>query len=146
MSNTSVIDKFALPQLTAINQQLDNSRSRTNSVNDQSNNINGQLNESKLDKQRLISRIAKMGQQLMPKYEAELPFDNNDKSTNEKSELSFEKKRLDCFESIDNNRQNILNQEQLYKEQIKLQNQFQQNTELMHNIQNLNQEKSMLNN
>ena len=92
MSNTSVIDKFALPQLTAINQQLDNSRSRTNSVNDQSNNINGQLNESKLDKQRLISRIAKMGQQLMPKYEAELPFDNNDKSTNEKSELSFEKK------------------------------------------------------
>lgn len=137
MSNASTIDQVPLPQLTAISQQLDDSRSRTNSIKEKSKNISSQLNEPKLDKQRLISRIAKMGQQMMPKNDGEMHFEYNNESENERSEISSEKQSLDGFEAVHNNKQNMLHrerqQQQLLQQQMHLQNQFlshQQNSDL----------------
>ena len=71
-SNASETNEMILPSST------ESSRGRADSsVKEKTRVISGQLNDTKLEKAKLISRIAKMGQQMMPKN------NNNELGTSE---------------------------------------------------------------
>jgi len=64
-SNASEVE-IVLPEFSPLSD-TSSVRDRTESVRDKTQKISSQLNDTKLEKAKLISRIAKMGQQMMPK-------------------------------------------------------------------------------
>lgn len=136
LSNASTtVEQIPLPQLSPVSQISDDSRIRTDSIKDKSKVINNQLSESKLDKAKLISRIAKMGQQMLPKNDAEVADELNAELEGENWETNTEKQNLDGLDSTQNTKTYLLQQQQQRDQQL-----FQQQQQMVSQNQLLQQQ------